>query len=328
MRSLARIARGIVCRPSIPLFAGKPCSQFKLLHWSNLPATMLPSLLTPFVPLDRRSAGAYSEGQGRPTAGASRAPLTAASTLAGWRRSGESGPARCTFLLLAGLLACVSSIAVSAQAQPIQRKAFADPHTAVIAEASRRFDIPAAWIRAVMHAESAGDPHAISSAGAMGLMQIMPGTWADLRVRHRLGRDPYDPRDNILAGAAYLHELYDRYGSPGFLAAYNAGPDRYEAWLKGRPLPPETRAYVAAVAPIIFGGGTASPIMVAAVDPLAWTRAQLFVVQPDRTSAVDAVQSGRSLDGGATVASLRDVSAIMPRSDGLFVTGPGLGSRP
>src|SRR3546814_14064344 len=83
-----------------------------------------------------------------------------------------------------------------------------------IEEAVRRFGIPAAWIRAVMRAESAGDVRAISSAGAMGLMQIMPDTWAELRVRHRLGRDPYDPRDNILAGAAYLREMYDRYGPP------------------------------------------------------------------------------------------------------------------
>lgn len=44
----------------------------------------------------------------------------------------------------------------------------------------------------------------------MGLMQIMPATWADLRARHRLGSDPYDPCDNILAGVAYLCELHDR----------------------------------------------------------------------------------------------------------------------
>jgi hypothetical protein len=78
----------------------------------------------------------------------------------------------------------------------------------------------------------------------------MPATWAELRVRHRLGGNPYDPRDNILAGAAYLREMHDRYGSPGFLAAYNAGPGRYEEYLAGRPLPAETRAYVAALAPL------------------------------------------------------------------------------
>ncbi|GBQ42639.1 lytic transglycosylase domain-containing protein [Komagataeibacter europaeus] len=208
-------------------------------------------------------------------------------------------------LLAAGCLVSMLPVAVSAQTIDV-------PYAAQIAEAAQRFDIPATWIRAVMGAESAGDPGAVSSAGAMGLMQIMPGTWADLRVRHHLGRDPYDPRDNILAGAAYLRELHDRYGSPGFLAAYNAGPDRYEASLAGRPLPSETRAYVAAVAPLITGGDGVS-VLIAAADLSAWTRAPLFIVQPDRSGAS---------------ASAHDMSGIMPRSDGLFVAGSGMGSRP
>ena len=88
-------------------------------------------------------------------------------------------------------------------------------------------------------------------------MQIMPKTWAELRARHRLGADPYDPQDNILAGTAYIRELYDRYGAPGFLAAYNAGPGRYERHLAtGRPLPAETQAYVATLAPMIKGEQT------------------------------------------------------------------------
>ena len=86
----------------------------------------------------------------------------------------------------------------------------------------------------------------------MGLMQIMPETYAELRLRYHLGADPYAPRSNILAGAAYLHELHDRYGPAGFLAAYNAGPGRYEDYLmRGRPLPEETRNYVATLAPKI-----------------------------------------------------------------------------
>src|SRR3546814_2606835 len=88
-----------------------------------------------------------------------------------------------------------------------------------------------------MRVESRGDVRAVSPKGAMGLMQLMPDTWASLRVRLGLGANPYDPRDNILAGAAYLREMHDRYGSPGFLAAYNAGPGRYEEYLAGRPLP-------------------------------------------------------------------------------------------
>ena len=110
---------------------------------------------------------------------------------------------------------------------PVERPAAAHPYAAHIAEASQRFGIPEHWIRAVLRAESAGDVRAVSSAGAMGLMQVMPDTWAGLRVRHGLGRDPYDSRDNILAGTAYLREMFDRYGNVGaMLAAYNAGPGR------------------------------------------------------------------------------------------------------
>jgi soluble lytic murein transglycosylase-like protein len=118
-----------------------------------------------------------------------------------------------------------------------------------VTEASRRFAIPAHWIRAVIQVESAGNAQAISPRGALGLMQIMPETWVELSVRYDLGIDPLDPRDNILAGTAYLREMLDRFGPEGFLAAYNAGPRRYEEHLAtGRPLPADTQAYVAAVA--------------------------------------------------------------------------------
>lgn len=120
-----------------------------------------------------------------------------------------------------------------------------------IADASERFGIPEAWIRAVMRAESGGratlDGRPVTSrAGAMGLMQIMPETWAALRGRYGLGADAYDPRDNILAGTAYLRELYERYGYPNLFAAYNAGPGRFDEHLfNGHPLPDETLAYLA-----------------------------------------------------------------------------------
>jgi hypothetical protein len=119
-------------------------------------------------------------------------------------------------------------------------------------EAAGRFRIPASWLSAVMGTESAGDANAVSKKGAVGLMQIMPDTYAELRARHGLGTDPFDPRDNILAGAAYLAEMHARYGAPGFLAAYNAGPRRYEEHLlRGRPLPSETQDYVARLAPAL-----------------------------------------------------------------------------
>lgn len=111
--------------------------------------------------------------------------------------------------------------------------------------AATRFNLDPQLIEAVIQVESAGDQRALSSAGAMGLMQLMPPTWVQLRADLGLGQDPFDPHDNILAGAAYLRFLLDRYGAQGFLAAYNAGPGRYEQHLAGRPLPPETIAYVA-----------------------------------------------------------------------------------
>ena len=157
-------------------------------------------------------------------------------------------------LLLCGLLSgVVVSHAVSAETASARTEQGDSFYAAYVAEAAQRFGVPAHWILAVMRRESAGDARAVSpEKGAMGLMQIMPRTWDELRARYGLGRDPFDPRDNILAGAAYLRELHDRFGSPGFLAAYNAGPTRYAEHLaKGRPLPKETRDYVAALAPLI-----------------------------------------------------------------------------
>ena len=124
-----------------------------------------------------------------------------------------------------------------------------------IAEASQRFAIPQEWIRAVMRAESGGrttlDGRPITSAaGAMGLMQLMPGTFADMRRRYGLGLDSYDPRDNILAGAAYLREMYRQYGYPSLFAAYHAGPRRFDGYLlQGQALPRATLAYVGGIVP-------------------------------------------------------------------------------
>ena len=195
----------------------------------------------------------------------------------------------------------------------------ADPFAAYITEAARRFSIPASWIRAVMRAESAGDVWAVSSAGAMGLMQIMPQTWADLRAHHRLGSDPFDPRDNILAGTAYLREMHDRFGSPGFLAAYNAGPGRYEEHLAtGWELPAETQAFVVALGPLV-GGERADGAIVAAADPQSWTRAPIFIARAESTHGDQ--QPSLSMQTGRRPAnhSFTGLSAITPQSDGLFM---------
>jgi soluble lytic murein transglycosylase-like protein len=129
-----------------------------------------------------------------------------------------------------------------------------------VSEASARFNVPQAWVYSVMQVESGGRTHfsdgrpIVSHAGAMGLMQVMPATYRELARRHRLGPNPYLPRDNILAGTAYLRQMYEQYGSPGFLGAYNAGPGRFRQFLEdGRPLPGETRRYMAMLAPQVAG---------------------------------------------------------------------------
>ena len=129
----------------------------------------------------------------------------------------------------------------------------------MIEDAARRFNLPPSWVRGVMRMESGGQTMLngrpiTSSAGAMGLMQVMPETFAAMTRRYGLGSDPYEPRANILAGTAFLREMYDRYGPDHFLAAYNAGPGRVDDHLRsGRPLPFETQRYVQTLAPQLLG---------------------------------------------------------------------------
>lgn len=184
-------------------------------------------------------------------------------------RSRLAGTARpLAACLVLGMLAACSSTpqrtatqAYSASSSEWQRPASYDPpgpsHDPwgpYITLAAQRFDVPERWIREVMRQESGGRAAATSRAGAMGLMQVMPQTYAELSRRYGLGGDPYHPWDNIMAGTAYLREMYELYGSPGFLAAYNAGPRRLEDYLwGGRGLPTETRNYVARIGPRIAG---------------------------------------------------------------------------
>lgn len=195
-----------------------------------------------------------------------------------------------------------------------------DPWAQHITDAARRFAISERWIRAVMQAESDHDPLAVSPKGAMGLMQIMPATWTELRSRYRLGADPYQPRDNILAGAAYLAELHDLYGFPGVLAAYNAGPGRYEKHLvSDEPLPTETVDYVAKIMALI--DGDTAPVMRKGAHPSrsSWSIAPLFAARSpagngDGNETAN-LPSGRPSHDRAIV----DLSALTPPSDGLFV---------
>jgi soluble lytic murein transglycosylase-like protein len=197
------------------------------------------------------------------------------------------------------------------------------PFAAFATEASKRFGVPEHWIRAVMHVESSERQRARSSKGAMGLMQIMPKTWTELRARYGLGTNPYDPRDNILAGAAYIRELHDRYGAPGFLAAYNAGPGRYERHLATRrPLPDETQAYVATLAPMITRARTNVPLG-AVARSFALANSSLFAprsagISSDRSSPATVRQNRSSRAHGVV-----DLSALVPHSGNLFVLPTG-----
>jgi D-alanyl-D-alanine carboxypeptidase len=133
-----------------------------------------------------------------------------------------------------------------------------DPWGPYIREAAARYNVPEQWVRAVMQQESGGEEQAVSPVGAMGLMQVMPTTYEGLRERYGLGDDPFDPHNNILAGTAYIREMYDQFGAPGFLAGYNAGPDRVNSYLAGTAiLPDETVNYLAAVTPNL---GNAVPL--------------------------------------------------------------------
>lgn len=201
-------------------------------------------------------------------------------------------------------------IAPAARAQAPIGKSF--DLNGTIGEAAQRFELPAPWIRAVMGVESAFRVRAVSSAGAMGLMQVMPGTYADLRLRYGLGADPYHPRDNILAGAAYLREMYDRFGAQGFLAAYNAGPARYlEHVATGRPLPVETRAYVAKLSPLLRVEGTSSAALGEPEPVRIAARPSLFVTLGRR----------RPEDDAATLAA--PLSNPVRATSGLFVVVSG-----
>ena len=183
------------------------------------------------------------------------------------RRDIELRQLLCGLALLSGLAACSGPpqagrpMAQAVTPTPAVAANYAppgppgDPWGPYIKEASIRFSVPEKWIREVMRQESGGRQYidgglTTSSVGAMGLMQLMPVTYAQMRDRYGLGPDPYAPHDNIMAGTAYIGEMYARYGSPGFLAAYNAGPGRLDSYLVGgTPLPHETVGYLTSIAP-------------------------------------------------------------------------------
>lgn len=192
-------------------------------------------------------------------------------------------------------------------------------YAAFVTEAFHQFAIPEHWIRTVIEVESGWNTRAVSPRGALGLMQIMPDTWVELSVRYQLGIDPFDPRDNILAGTAYLREMLDRFGLEGFLAAYNAGPRRYlEHLTTGKPLPEETQTYVAKLAPLIRDEqrerGTTAVKRFA-----SWQEGPLFV-ERSRAPSFDArFAPPAHILPSSRVSSTTNASMLVPREAGLFV---------
>lgn len=239
-------------------------------------------------------------------------------------------PAACAIAL--GLIATYASGALAA-AQPASfaprsacTSATREGVALALVEASRRFRLPASWLHAVVRVESAGCPCATSPKGAMGLMQVMPQTYAELRLRYGFGPDPYAVRDNIMAGSAYLREMVDRFGPVGALAAYNAGPGRYREHLAGRPLPLETRAYVARLAPAM-AAPTVAPPPIAAPAPVPLDvrslalRSSLFAGAPltEANSPTDAASADEIRTGA-------DVAVASP-VESLFAPRGGFGAR-
>jgi len=202
---------------------------------------------------------------------------------------------------------CALLATPSQAAQPCGRvveisSATIDRWQSLIEAASARFGIPADWIRAVMARESAGltalhGAPIVSSAGAMGLMQLMPGTWSDMRARYRFGNDPFDPHDNIFAGTAYLREMFERYGFPNLFAAYHAGPGRMDAVLAGRNVLPEaTKSYLESMVPG-FQTESISSGKRASTTPKPRPESLFFVRENDEQSPSTATEGKREAHG-------------------------------
>lgn len=181
-----------------------------------------------------------------------------------------------------------------------------------VGKAARRANVPVAWINAVMRVESGGrtmltgSQRMISAKGAMGLMQLLPQTYEDMRAQYRLGADPFEPKDNISAGAGYLRWLRGKYGYPTMFAAYNAGPGQVEDIMGGaKTLPAETRAYVARISEILGKGRDG-----AMIDALKLTRpnGEAVLVDPLAVGSVRAPLPGEYDDSVQAVLAMGRLS--------------------
>ena len=237
-----------------------------------------------------------------------------------------STPARCraawTMLSIVVTVATATCSTVrEARCEPLSAtsSSAADHLDRLIAEASERFGLSAAWIRAIVRIEIPRNVRASSRNGGVGLSRLSSEKWTELRHRYALGRNPSDPRDTILAGTAHLREMYDRYGSKDFFAAYVVGPTRYDQHLKtGAPLPEEIQAVVADLAPLIEPGLKDVDGSTDRAKVISWRKAPLFVAQTERNSRGKALAAGVPTERSAKSQASPDGSAFSPRGDGLF----------
>ena len=263
-----------------------------------------------------------------------------------------------SFALTAALLAAAApASATSPPFAPLQASSGSDVGSAISA-ASLRFGVPASWVRAVIRVESRGNALAVSPKGAIGLMQLTPATYDELRQRLGLGADPYAVRDNVMAGTAYLRDMLDRYGVVGMMGAYNAGPARWAQHLAGaRPLPQETVGYIAALAPLLATALASGAVPAALQRPKTPAEAPIFVsatgtqtanpVTSDRQRVVEIIARNpsfvigptevstwssivrRTLEGGLSKAASHLSSPnVDPTGGTLFIAPTGSGAGP
>ena len=229
-------------------------------------------------------------------------------------------PCAAVLLTAFGVLALRPGFALAGpEPLPVVRTSSAAPTLQdLIAEASRRFGVPVSWIAEVMQVESRARANALSPKGAIGLMQVMPQTYADMRARYGLGANPWNPRDNVLAGTAYMRLLYDRYGAPGFLVAYNAGPGRWDDYrLRARPLPAETVAYLARLGPVVGGSVLPMPTFAGWDPPRSGLAAPIFVRLASASTPVQTAAERQRI-----VRIIDANASVVGRQDAIFVARP------
>jgi cell division septation protein DedD len=206
-----------------------------------------------------------------------------------------------------------------------------DPWGPYINAASQRFNVPTSWIRNVMRVESGGNQYmgghlTVSAAGAMGLMQLEPATYRDMATQYGLGSDPFNPHDNIMAGTAYIHQMYEIFGSPGFLAAYNAGPGRLNQYVNNHvPLPQETQTYLAMIAPRIQGdypGGSTATEQVAMTIQQPASGNESSAAPAAAAASQDAAISQAALPAPVTTAPMQMTALSSNPTSSLYAPAP------